>query len=145
MKELLETKAKVDFILSSLQSRKRELVQQINKTRLLSHKIQCEIDEIQNYNSLTPSQICNFYQRGGVSPQAKVKFIKRNLKGVKPIGIEGIDYRKKVANQGHVDDDCADYLGQIIYLFIQGKKTKFLAKDVVQSLGHPKFYKRHKR
>mgnify|MGYP001261707020 CR=1 FL=1 len=144
MKELLETKAKVDFILSSLQSKKRELVQQINKTQKLSHKIQCEIDEILNYNELSPLQICNFYKRRGISDQGRIKFLKRGLKGVRPIGVEGVHYRKTVADIRHVNDSCADFEGQIIYLFIQGK-TKFLAKDVVQALGHPKFYKRHKR
>ena len=144
MDQLLKAKKAVDTILISLEEKRRELTLQINKARSLGDKIQSQIDDIKNYKHLSISQICNFYQRNFVSQQAKAKFIKRNLKGVKPLGIDGINYRKRIANQGHVDDKCADYVGQNIYIFIQGK-TKFLAKDVVKCLGHPKFYKRHKR
>lgn len=144
MDKLLKAKKAVDTILISLEEKRRELTLQINKARLLSDKIQSQIDNIKNYNHLSISQICNFYQRNFVSQQAKAKFIKRNLKGVKPLGIDGIHYRKRIANQGHVDDKCADYVGQNIYIFIQGK-TNFLTEDVLKKLGCPKLYKRHNR
>lgn len=73
--------------------------------------------------------IAELLGKGKISKAGKTKAVKRATIGIKPIGLDGIDYRKVIATQTHVKDHTAHYAGEEVYVFIQGR-TKFRANDV---------------
>ena len=68
--------------------------------------------------------------KGRLSSGGQSKAVKRTLKGIKPIGQEGIDFKKVSATKTHVKDQTAERVGDTIYTHVQ-TRTYFKAKDVM--------------
>ncbi|MAC33250.1 MAG: hypothetical protein CME38_06540 [Haliea sp.] len=64
-----------------------------------------------------------------ISQPSMTKAVKRATIGIKPLGIEGLDYHKVIATQTHVNDKTANFVGEQIFTFVKCR-TKFHANDV---------------
>lgn len=127
-----------------LKIKKKEIDLEIQKVKLEYNKkiqelsaekydIDNQIESIKNFMPLIPiddrtdlsiEEIAMYMGKGHLTRQGQTKYVKRKFKNIRPLGLEGKDYRKIKATKTHVKDQTADYIGQEIYAFIQSK-TRF--------------------
>ena len=125
-----------------IQKVKLEYNKKIQELATKKYDINNQIESIKNFkplipiddrNNLSVCEVAMYMGKGHITPQGQIKYVKRKLKGVRPLGLEGKDYRKIKATQSHVNDQTADYVGQEIYTFIQSR-TRFSSSLVKKGL-----------
>jgi hypothetical protein len=67
--------------------------------------------------------------------QGIIKSVKRKFRGLRPLGEDGLDFKKLIATNSHVKDGTAYQEGDIIYSYIQGR-TRFDTKQAVIYYHH---------
>jgi len=127
-----------------LKIKKKEIDLEIQKVKLEYNKkiqelsaekydIDNQIKSIKNFIPLIPiddrtelsiEEIAMYMGKGHLTRQGQTRYVKRKFKNIRPLGLEGKDYRKIKATKTHVKDQTADYIGQEIYTFIKSK-TRF--------------------
>lgn len=70
-----------------------------------------------------------------LSQQGIIKSVKRKFRGLRPLGEDGLDFKKLIATNSHVKDGTAYQEGDIIYSYIQGR-TRFDTKQAVIYYHH---------
>ena len=74
--------------------------------------------------------LANLLGKGDKAQITKIKAVKRWFKGLKPLGIEGKDYRLAEATESHVKDGVAVEVGARIVNYIQGR-TRFSTQQAI--------------